>query len=543
MRFFWTVLAAVLMLIGGPSVAKDLALVVDQQDHRRLSDLRRDSRLQLMMSSLEQAGFEVSLARDATIGELRAAAFSFDTGAQGNADRIVILLRGHLVSDGRDTWLMGQEVSSPDRFDIGSKGLPLSVFETILGAAAGRAVLAVIDDPRPLTDLVDLNAGAGELAMPQGATLLRGDSVQMGRSFGVLLQDGATTFDVSELDGGAAVSGFISDAIAFEKTTTSSSEPSQDMGEIAYWSAVRDIGTEEALNAYLNRFPNGLFATDARRQIQARVDDQEARIKAAEQALGLNRDRRRSIQRDLALLGYDPRGIDGVFGPASRRAIAAWQSDQGLEPHGFLDRDQLSLMQEFALRRAAELEEEARRRREIEEARDRAFWQDSGSRGTEEGYRRYLQSFPDGIFSDIAQSALSDIEEERRAALNAQERAAWDIAQDDNSVESYQRFLVEFPRGEFADVAQARIDELQRDEQDREAEQQFSAMERAVAGSTAARLLIERRLTDLGLQPGQIDGEFTRESRRALRRFQKARGLEVTGYVDQPTMVQLLLGR
>lgn len=543
MRFFWAALAAVLMLTGGPAAARDLALVVDQQDYRRLPDLRRDSRMQQMINALEGAGFDITLARDATVGELRAAAFSFDTGAQGEADRVVIVLRGHLVNDRRDTWIIGQETSSPDRFDIGGKGLPLSVFDTTLKAVAGRAVMAVIDDPRPLTNLADLDAGSGELTMPQGATLLRGDSAQVSRSLMALLQDGATTSDLATLEGGADVSGFLSDTVAFETASGPSPEPTRDMGEIAYWSAVRDIGTEEALQAYLNRYPGGLFAADARRQIQARLNDRDARIKAAEQALGLNRDRRRSIQRDLALLGYDPRGVDGVFGPATRRAIAAWQSDQGLETHGYLDRDQLSLMQEFALRRAAELEEEARRRREIEEARDRAFWQDSGSRGTEEGYRRYLRSFPDGIFSDIARSALADIEEERRAELNAQERNAWDVAQDINTVESYQRFLDEFPRGEFADVAQARIDELNQDAEDRDAERRFSAVENAVAGSTAARLLIERRLTDLGLKPGPIDGEFTRESRRALRRFQKARGLDVTGYVDQPTMVQLLLGR
>lgn len=543
MRFFWTALAAVLMLTGGPAMARDLALVVDQQDHRRLPDLRRDSRMQSMISSLERAGFDVSLANDATVNELRAAAFSFDTGAQGRADRVIILLRGHIVNDGRDTWVLGQEASSPDRFDIGGKGLPFSIFQSALRSAAGRAVLAVIDDPRPLENLADLSAGSGDFAMPQGATLLRGDSAAVSRSLNALLQDGATTSDLADLDGGADVSGFLSDAVAFEQTTSSSAEPSRDIGEIAYWSAVRDIGTEDALRAYLNRYPNGLFAADARRQIQARVDDQEARIRAAEQALGLNRDRRRAIQRDLALLGYDPRGIDGVFGPATRRAIAAWQSDHGRETHGYLDRDQLAVMQEFALRRAAELEEEARRRREIEEARDRAFWQDSGSRGTEDGYRRYLNAFPDGIFSDIARSALADIEEERRAELNAQERDAWDVAQDANTVESYRRFLDEFPRGEFADVARARIDELNQDEQDREAERRFSAIENAVAGSTAARLLIERRLTDLGLKPGPIDGEFTEESRRALRRFQKARGLDVTGYVNQPTMVQLLLGR
>jgi len=542
MRFFCMALAIVFTWVSAPAQAKDLALVIDQQDHRRLPDLRRDSRMRTMLVALEEAGFDVTLAEDATLGELRAAAFALDAEAQAEVDRIIVLVRGHLVTNGAQTWVLGQGSATPDRFDIGSKGLDLGLLEQSLQQAAGRAIIAIIDDPRPLSNLSDLAAGSANTPLGQGITGLKGDSAEVARSLTALLKDGTSTQQVSELEGGARLSGFISRTVTFTQSTTAT-EPSSDLGEIAYWSAVRDIGTPEALNAYLGRYPNGVFSRDARRQLEARVQDREARIKAVETAMSLNRDRRRSIQRDLALIGYDPRGVDGVFGPATRRAIAAWQSDQGLETHGYLDRDQLGLLQETAIRRAAELEEEARRRREIEDARDRAFWQETGSRRTENGYRRYLRSFPDGIYADIARAEIAAIEEERRAELNAQEREAWDIAQNANDIEGYRQFLSSFPNGEFADVAKARIEELNRDGEDQEAARRFAAIEQAVAGNTAARLLIERRLSDLGLKPGTIDGRFTKETRRALRRFQKARRLEVTGYVNQPTMVQLLLGR
>ncbi|MFY0595451.1 MAG: peptidoglycan-binding protein [Cognatishimia sp.] len=542
MRFFCMALAIVLTWLSAPAQAKDLALVIDQQDHRRLPDLRQDSRMRTMLVALEEAGFDVTLAEDATVGELRAAAFALDAEAHADVDRIIVLVRGHLVTNGLQTWVLGQGSATPDRFDIGSKGLDLGLFDQSLQQAAGRAIIAIVDDPRPLSNLSDLTAGSANTPLGQGITGLTGDSAEVARSLDALLKDGTSTQQVSELEGGARLSGFISRTVTFTQPSTAT-EPSSDFGEIAYWSAVRDIGTPEALNAYLGRYPNGAFARDARRQLEARVQDREARVKAAETAMGLNRDRRRSIQRDLALIGYDPRGVDGVFGPATRRAIAAWQSDQGLETHGYLDRDQLGLLQDTALRRAAELEEEARRRREIEDARDRAFWQETGSRRTENGYRRYLRSFPDGIYADIAREEIAAIEEERRAELNAQEREAWEIAQNANDIEGYRQFLSAFPNGEFADVAKARIEELDRDSENQEAARRFTAIEQAVAGNTAARLLIERRLSDLGLKPGSIDGRFTKETRRALRRFQKARRLEVTGYVNQPTMVQLLLGR
>ena len=44
---------------------------------------------------------------------------------------------------------------------------------------------------------------------------------------------------------------------------------------------------------------------------------------SVEQEIGLDRDGRRDVQRWLQALGHDPRGIDGMFGPGSRAAIAA----------------------------------------------------------------------------------------------------------------------------------------------------------------------------------------------------------------------------
>ena len=65
---------------------------------------------------------------------------------------------------------------------------------------------------------------------------------------------------------------------------------------------------------------------------------------------------------------------------------------------------------------------------------------------------------------------------------------------------------------------------------------------RQVAGTRVARRLVENRLASLGLDPGPVDGEFDDDTRRALRRYQEARGLNVTGYVNQATMVRILLG-
>ena len=45
------------------------------------------------------------------------------------------------------------------------------------------------------------------------------------------------------------------------------------------------------------------------------------------------------------------------------------------------------------------------------------------------------------------------------------------------------------------------------------------------------------------VDPGQVDGKFTKKTRKAIRQFQRARRLPVTGYVSRNTMVRLMAGR
>lgn len=63
-----------------------------------------------------------------------------------------------------------------------------------------------------------------------------------------------------------------------------------------------------------------------------------------ERLLGLNLAERVDIQRRLTRLGYNTYGSDGTFGGNSRRAIAAWQGDEGTTITGYLTADQVRLI-------------------------------------------------------------------------------------------------------------------------------------------------------------------------------------------------------
>lgn len=83
----------------------------------------------------------------------------------------------------------------------------------------------------------------------------------------------------------------------------------------------------------------------------------------AEAALDLDPTTQRQVQQGLRVLGFDPRGVDGVFGPNTRLAIAKWQRAQGQAGTGYLEpgqRDQIIaesapvIAQRARQRRAAE---------------------------------------------------------------------------------------------------------------------------------------------------------------------------------------------
>ena len=67
---------------------------------------------------------------------------------------------------------------------------------------------------------------------------------------------------------------------------------------------------------------------------------------AVEEDLGLSKRDRWNAQLRLALLGLDPKGVDGVFGPGTRMAIADLQQREALPATGYLDAGTLELLKD-----------------------------------------------------------------------------------------------------------------------------------------------------------------------------------------------------
>ncbi|MGB5068914.1 MAG: peptidoglycan-binding domain-containing protein, partial [Albidovulum sp.] len=153
-----------------------------------------------------------------------------------------------------------------------------------------------------------------------------------------------------------------------------------------------------------------------------------------------------------------------------------------------------------------------------------------------------LGRYPDGLFADVAGQRLAAIDAARRDAVAAEERQAWERALRTNTVEGFRNYLTKYPNGAFADEARIIIEEQTVNAGNEAARAAAEAEEASLNLNPLIRTLVESRLAGLGLQPGAADGSFDDNTRRAIRRYQQARNLPVTGYLTRQTLVGLMAG-
>lgn len=492
----WAALAG---FIGvAEAAAEDLAILVANTDYSEQPALAGNRGI---AAALRGAGFAPVVLDDLRLAEALARLEALRPRI-ARADSLLIVLEGHVVRAKTDHWLLAPEAGRVSALDVGTAGLPLAPLLDFAGGHPGSAVVAVVDPARRALTGPGLDPGFEPHDIPQGVTVLAGPGAALAELFGGPLFD----------------------------------------PEMPVAAAIATVGRLRAdgylpLNRSFRPAPSGPDETAA-----APEPSPEERLRLIEEALRLSRDERRKTQQSLAILGFDPRGIDGVFGPATRAAIRAWQSANAGEATGYLDARLLEALFQQAETRAAELEAEAARRQAEEEARDSAYWRDTGRGETEAGARAYLDRYPDGLFADIAAARLEEFEGERLARIPAEEREAWTAATQADTAAAYRAYLDRYPNGAFAEAAEQRRAERQAAEAEAGQRRDLAAVEDALAGNAVMRRLVEARLTDLGLKPGAVDGRFDAATRKAIRRFQQARGLTPTGYLDQATMVRLLIG-
>ncbi|MBL6428077.1 MAG: peptidoglycan-binding protein [Maritimibacter sp.] len=540
---FATLATSFAVLATVPQIAAaDAALIIVQSEYESLPDVSGAAQAVTLAQKLEDSGFTVTSSLDQEADDVRDAVQEFREDAEGG-DRVFVYLAGHMVGGPRDSYLLTHEADRPNAVSVAGEALAIGPILDVLAEFQGQSILMAA----PAGEEV---AGTGlsdtfELEAPQGVTILTGPVDRIIRVANeVVLVPGLPLGEgLDGGPGGVTATGFVSNVVPFLPAGDEGRvviERTEQSPDDAFWVVARTMDGEEGYSLYLEYFPRGAHNQEARAALRQIEDNRANRDETAEAALNLNQAARRQVQRNLALLGHDPKGIDGIFGPATRAAIRSYQSANDFTVTGYLSRDMLARMTAQADARAEQLEREAAERQARQEREDRRYWEQIGQGRDEAGLRAYLDRYPDGLFSEVAQDRLDDIEAAKRSEAQAQERDFWDRVRNEDKPGSYRAYLDRYPNGLFAQEARARLDQLSQNQQN---EAQMAAAEReeqTVAGNQVTRLLVENRLVSLGFDIPEVDGVFGPTARRAIRRFQSSRGLPVTGFVTQETMVRLL---
>ncbi|SFC63497.1 peptidoglycan-binding domain-containing protein [Tropicimonas isoalkanivorans] len=548
---------AFVMALGGCALAAipalaDRALVIGAPEEQRRG-LLRSAPMEDTAEALRNAGFEVITADAASIGEMRSALSDFMDGLS-EEERAVVHLSGRFVrGDGRN-WLLVRDLEQlPNLATVDDVGLSVETVLAIAGHLQGRSVVAIGQESGDGTPGEGLDAGLGLETIPQGVTVVRGGGAEIAAFVaGPLLEEGRNLPESIAQANNVTGQGFLSEIVAFlpEGQERPTAQPNEAEVERALWQATQAQDSVDAYEAYLDRYPEGYFADEAKASIDRIQNEPNREARMAEEALGLDRTARRQIQENLALLGHAPGTPDGVFGPASRSAITRFQGANGFPSNGYLTRPQIDRIALQADKRQAENEAEARRQQLAQEKADRETWAALGEGSDEAGLRTYLERYPDGLFAPIANERLDRIEAEAKAADAELERRDWEQARKADTETAYRAYLSTHPNGANADAAKTRIAKLSEPQQDKasdapdapdKATRKAAREVEAELGLTdMSRTLVERRLQQLGYEPGPVDGTFDRETRAAIRKFQSDRGMEVTGFMDQQTAIGMV---
>ncbi|MEM6728882.1 MAG: peptidoglycan-binding protein [Pseudomonadota bacterium] len=524
---FRSFLAAFALLVAGVAQA-DVAVIIANKDYPGRFDPRATLQALSVEEDLRDAGFETFVGENATANET-AELLDEAFAEAGEDDTVIVFLAGLTVLAGDRVYLLAPERGELTRFQIERLGTNVAPILEAMAAFPGRALLLMGADAAPI-EVGTVNRQGSRLITqgPSGIAIAQASTPSLVSDLGRLLSGDERTLQDAF---GLAVYG----DVALDEPFLPGAAPDTSVdAEDIYWELTQDLGTKEAYEAYIRRYPTGRYVIEARQAIRDLEPAPEPTAEEIEAALGLDRAARRDIQRDLAVLEFYRQAIDGLFGPGTRGAIRSWQASRGLEATSFLTGNQI-----------VTLARQAEQRREDERRADRLYWAQVGQGGTEEGLRAYLQRYPQGEFAEQARRELAAIEAARRAEAEREEMRVWRAARNADTIPAYREYIRLYPNGRFVQEARQRIRQLRggqtgptgptQDQINADRQEEARVLENPII-----RLLAERQLAALGFNPGPIDGRFTQETRRAVGAFQESQNLPPTGFVGRATGAALL---
>lgn len=401
----WTAGLAVLgALMAGPSFAAFLtgdALVIGNAAPGNGATGFGPAEVQQVTHALRLRGQEVEALANGGHDAMAQAVDAFVASIAKDEAPLIVVLSGVFTQRAGEVHLQPTDPQN-------GAGLSLTAVLDVLAQHPRRAFLVLGETGPDSGPEFGPETGLATLDIPAGVTVIRGPADQVAQFAasdmahpGTRLTRAAEGYDLT-ITGHTADSLIVLDHTEVRPPTEAEKTAAQDRArqvEDLAWQRAQGADNAAAYRAYLDSFPQGRHA-----------DRAKARI--TEAALALNPTARRAIQRNLAQLGYDTRGIDGLFGPRTRGSIAAWQNRNGADVTGYLDAGQIAQLADLAAAQAPQTPVAAtvpvrQPDRNAVSAQETATW---GRARGETGLRLYLGQYPNGAHAQRARVLLSNIQ-------------------------------------------------------------------------------------------------------------------------------------
>ncbi|MGA7074269.1 caspase family protein [Bradyrhizobium sp.] len=381
MRAFGAILLAVCTtwIFSQPAFAeKRVALVMGNSAYRnvvRLANPANDS--EAMSTVLKKAGFDVvELKRDLGVNEMRRALRDFSDNVR-DADIAIVYYAGHGIEINGNNYLIPVDAVLERDIDAFDEAIPLDRVLTVIEPAkqlrlvildacrdnpfnksmkrsiGSRAIgrgLAKVEPESPNT-LIAFAAKAGSTASdgdsmnsPFTAALVKflpRPGLDLRKAFGYARDDvlKATNNRQEPFIYGSLGGDDVALVPATNKATADTATKGLDDAtlELAFWESIKNEKNPQLFQAYLNRYPRGVFADIAKIDLQqqktaalnsASVDQADDKVELKDSAL-IHEARERLYE-----LNFDPGPFDGPMSPATREAVREFEQANKLASTG-----------------------------------------------------------------------------------------------------------------------------------------------------------------------------------------------------------------
>lgn len=332
------VMACGILWAGIASAESRIALIIANGAYQNTSPLKNPvADGKLMATTLEGAGFKVTLATDLDAKAMKKAMLDFGRALRSSDSVGLFYYAGHAIQVAGENYLMPIDANLQDETEIGIEGVDVNDFLATMNEAQSRIKIVVLDACRnnpfpaasrsaarglaivraPTGTLIAYSTSPGEVALdgtgdnsPYAEALARAMKGETGKPIELVFRQARvavlestegrqTPWDLSSITGDFVLAPGEGPSQASVPTDEpeDASEPAVAAAsggsandaakDYAVWVAIESSGNSAAYQAYLDEFPSGRFAADAKKRLadaKAKDAQKQAALEAQAQA-------------------------------------------------------------------------------------------------------------------------------------------------------------------------------------------------------------------------------------------------------------------